>query len=103
MMPEYCTGMSHPPKSTILAPSLRCVAFSGVVFKAVAGMDIRSFSRKFHYTVVPVATLKGNVMDDFAALGRRVAPASIFLSAALAVAKISIGFMAGSTAVVSDG
>ena len=32
MMPEYCTGMSQPPKSTIFAPSLRCVAFRGVAF-----------------------------------------------------------------------
>jgi cation diffusion facilitator family transporter len=42
-------------------------------------------------------------MDDLAALGRRVALASIFLSAGLALAKITIGLMAGSTAVVSDG
>ena len=42
-------------------------------------------------------------MDDSAVLGRRVALASIFLSAALALAKITIGLMAGSTAVVSDG
>jgi cation diffusion facilitator family transporter len=42
-------------------------------------------------------------MDDLAALGRRVALVSIFLSAGLALAKITIGLMAGSTAVVSDG
>ena len=42
-------------------------------------------------------------MDDLAVLGRRVALASIFLSAALAAAKITIGLLAGSTAVVSDG
>src|SRR6266478_4163770 len=27
----YSTGMSHPPKSTILAPRRRCNAFSGVL------------------------------------------------------------------------
>jgi cation diffusion facilitator family transporter len=42
-------------------------------------------------------------MDHLAVLGRRVALASIFLSAALAASKITIGLMAGSTAVVSDG
>lgn len=42
-------------------------------------------------------------MDELAVLGRRVALASIFLSAALAAAKVTIGLMAGSTAVVSDG
>jgi len=42
-------------------------------------------------------------MDDLTALGRRVALVSIFLSAGLALAKITIGLMAGSTAVVSDG
>ena len=30
MMPEYCTGMSQPPKSTILAPNARWTEFSGV-------------------------------------------------------------------------
>src|SRR6185437_3864398 len=28
--PEYSTGMSHPPKSTILAPMRRCMALSEV-------------------------------------------------------------------------
>src|SRR5438128_3207916 len=28
--PEYWTGMSHPPKSTILAPRERCMGLSGV-------------------------------------------------------------------------
>ena len=32
--PEYWTGMSQPPKSTIFAPSARCTAFSGVRFKS---------------------------------------------------------------------
>src|SRR6185295_15174718 len=36
---EYCTGMSHPPKSTILAPEPRCMALSGVDLRE-AGDDI---------------------------------------------------------------
>jgi hypothetical protein len=36
-MPEYCTGMSHPPKSTIFAPSLRCTALSGVALSVAVG------------------------------------------------------------------
>src|SRR5690349_21637859 len=36
----YSTGISHPPKSTILAPSLRCSAFSGVLRSAVVVGEI---------------------------------------------------------------
>src|SRR5580698_10617491 len=35
MTPEYSTGMSHPPKSTIFAPMLRCTAFKGVFKRAI--------------------------------------------------------------------
>ena len=36
-----CTGMSHPPKSTILAPSERWTALRQVAFKAaVAGIKL---------------------------------------------------------------
>src|ERR1700722_5037834 len=34
--PGYSTGISHPPKSTILAPSARCVAFSAVFLSGAA-------------------------------------------------------------------
>src|SRR5437879_9380035 len=37
--PEYWTGMSHPPKSTILAPRERCMALSGVDLSG-AGEDM---------------------------------------------------------------
>src|SRR5215467_9695399 len=30
IIPLYCTGMSHPPKSTILAPRARWTEFRGV-------------------------------------------------------------------------
>src|SRR5690348_11843582 len=33
--PEYSTGMSQPPKSTIFAPMLRCTAFKGVFKRAI--------------------------------------------------------------------
>ena len=45
MMPEYWTGMSQPPKSTILAPSARWTEFSGVARSAgAAGMKIQANS-----------------------------------------------------------
>src|ERR1039457_5047443 len=45
MIPEYCTGMSHPPKSTILAPSARWTEFRGVVRRAgAAGMQTQANS-----------------------------------------------------------
>src|SRR5205823_2024758 len=31
MRPAYSTGMSHPPKSTIFAPNLRCIALRAVL------------------------------------------------------------------------
>src|SRR5665213_51103 len=37
--PEYSTGMSHPPKSTILAFAARCAAFSAVL-RSVSVSDI---------------------------------------------------------------
>ena len=36
-MPEYSTGMSHPPNSTILAPRARCRACSGVFLRVRTG------------------------------------------------------------------
>src|SRR5476651_1464911 len=49
MTPEYWTGMSHPPKSTILAPRARCTEFKGVTRSdGAADMKIqanRSFKR----------------------------------------------------------
>ena len=38
MMPEYCTGMSQPPKSTILAPSARWTALRGVFRRTASDM-----------------------------------------------------------------
>src|SRR6185369_8200689 len=35
MTPEYSTGMSQPPKSTIFAPMLRCTAFKGVFKRSI--------------------------------------------------------------------
>src|SRR5579862_7370524 len=35
MTPEYSTGISQPPKSTIFAPMLRCTAFKGVFKRAI--------------------------------------------------------------------
>src|SRR5436305_3693014 len=35
--PEYSTGMSHPPKSTILAPSLRWTLFRAVFLNGAGG------------------------------------------------------------------
>src|SRR5579872_3729678 len=43
MIPEYWTGMSHPPKSTILAPRDRWTEFKGVARSAAAsGMKIQA-------------------------------------------------------------
>src|SRR4051812_41232654 len=43
MMPEYCTGISQPPKSTILAPNARWTEFKGVVRRAGSdGMKIQA-------------------------------------------------------------
>ena len=45
MMPEYWTGMSQPPKSTILAPRARWTEFSGVVrSEGAVGMKIQANS-----------------------------------------------------------
>src|SRR5919198_4048254 len=35
-MPEYSTGMSHPPNGTILAPDARCRALSGVFLRGAS-------------------------------------------------------------------
>jgi hypothetical protein len=44
-IPEYCTGMSHPPKSTILAPRARWTEFKGVTRRAGdAGMKTQANS-----------------------------------------------------------
>ena len=43
MRPEYSTGMSHPPKSTILALRLRCMRFIAVCLSGagvVTGVDM---------------------------------------------------------------
>src|SRR5688572_30393813 len=40
VMPEYSTGMSQPPNSTIRAPIDRCRACSGVFLSALGGVDI---------------------------------------------------------------
>src|SRR5471030_3324115 len=36
MIPVYCTGIDHPPKSTILSPRRTCSAWSGVFLIAVS-------------------------------------------------------------------
>src|SRR5436305_3356841 len=38
----YCTGMSHPPKGTILAPSRTCSSKSGVFFGAIGSLTRQS-------------------------------------------------------------
>src|SRR5208283_6009272 len=40
MRPEYSTGMSHPPKSTIRARSARCVALSAVLRSGGDGLAV---------------------------------------------------------------
>src|SRR5688572_16291091 len=40
----YCTGISQPPKSTILPPSSRCALFSGVFFNSVSELIFASIS-----------------------------------------------------------
>src|SRR5436190_18916683 len=45
IMPEYWTGISQPPKSTILAPRPRWTEFSGVVrSEGAVGMKIQANS-----------------------------------------------------------
>ena len=39
VMPEYSTGMSQPPNSTIRAPLARCRACSAVFFKLTDGLE----------------------------------------------------------------
>src|SRR5436190_8656780 len=47
IMPEYWTGISQPPKSTILAHRARWTEFSGVVrSEGAVGMKIQANSRK---------------------------------------------------------
>src|SRR5258708_2908624 len=46
----YSTGMSHPPKSTILAPRLRCIALSDVLRSAGASVVLEDEDK----TVVPL-------------------------------------------------
>src|SRR5580700_1311870 len=49
-MLEYWTGISQPPKSTILAPILRCAALSGVALRPAAGcvMDALGADSQFY-------------------------------------------------------
>src|SRR6187402_391342 len=42
VMPEYSTGMSQPPNSTIRAPSARCLAFRGVFLSWDEGLADKS-------------------------------------------------------------
>src|SRR5215204_2905103 len=35
-MPEYSTGISHPPNGTMRAPCARCLAFNGVFLSCSA-------------------------------------------------------------------
>jgi hypothetical protein len=43
MMPEYSTGISQPPNSTILAPNALCTALNAVRFKATP-VDVANLS-----------------------------------------------------------
>ena len=54
-MLEYWTGMSQPPKSTILAPMRLWTALSGVTFKVAVGSVIGApgSERGFHFNRTP--------------------------------------------------
>src|SRR5450756_643434 len=57
MIPEYWTGMSHPPKSTILAPSARWTEFRGVNRRAgAAGMKTQANSTGTGVSIQPIGT-----------------------------------------------
>src|SRR5450759_5525841 len=57
MIPEYWTGMSHPPKSTILAPSARWMEFRGVERRAgAAGMKTQANSTGTGVSIQPICT-----------------------------------------------
>src|SRR5690242_7051784 len=48
MIPEYWTGISHPPKSTSFAPRARCTVLSGVARSgAAAAMKPQASIRHF--------------------------------------------------------
>src|SRR5688500_61480 len=40
VMPEYSTGMSHPPNGTIRAPWARCRAFNGVFLRCAVEVSV---------------------------------------------------------------
>src|ERR1019366_5479619 len=46
-MPEYSTGISHPPKFTILAPKRLCASFNAVLRSWVVVGDVTRDSQKF--------------------------------------------------------
>src|ERR1035437_5959214 len=57
MIPEYWTGMSHPPKSTILAPSARWTEFKGVDRRAgAADMKTQANSTGTGVSIQPICT-----------------------------------------------
>ena len=54
MMPEYWTGMSQPPKSTIFAPSARWTEFKGVTRSDDAfGMKTQASSSEIRVSNLP--------------------------------------------------
>src|SRR5437588_4934347 len=56
--PEYSTGMSHPPKSTIFAPISRWTLFKAVLRKAVfnSAVGLNGFSYCCARKVTPAAS-----------------------------------------------
>ena len=58
--PEYCTGMSHPPKSTIFAPSARCTECNGVARRAVEDMTFQANSTKERCRTVRFVTVQSS-------------------------------------------
>src|ERR1039457_1371187 len=56
--PEYSTGMSHPPKSTIFALCARCVAFSAVL-RSVAVVSAMENHSGLPAAALPTVSLNG--------------------------------------------
>src|SRR5260370_14816133 len=67
MIPEYWTGMSHPPKSTILAPRERWTEWSGVVrSESAEAMKIQANTapggtdHRLSWSVIPPSVLRAH-------------------------------------------
>ena len=66
MRPEYSTGISHPEKLTILAPSPRWFAFKEVFFKELGDVStgLLALSRTREVSLLSRAPLRGQRRGD---------------------------------------